>query len=265
MRAADEDKVLLTLNLLQGTAYHLWLTQPASQQDPPEITWEEFLRAFRERFLPPFYHEDKMQDFLTIKQEWGSEDRESVADYTARLEQLLPYGGPIYQEPVAQRDHYLNGLRPQLDKSLCTIALKDCWEAYHAAMNLERADQRILEQKGASRELGKRKVVGSREESPHTSRPKHKKARTSNHGYAYPPPRPFRSTPSRGAPPSCNFCGRPHLGECKICTGTYFGCGEQGHYKRECPNKVVQGGATSEPTVNGGRAPSGIRSGSKRD
>ncbi|CAN1187112.1 hypothetical protein LINPERHAP2_LOCUS38537 [Linum perenne] len=47
MRAADEDKVLLTLNLLQGTAYHWWLTQPASQQDPPEITWEEFLRAFR--------------------------------------------------------------------------------------------------------------------------------------------------------------------------------------------------------------------------
>ncbi|CAN1293051.1 hypothetical protein LINPERPRIM_LOCUS21859, partial [Linum perenne] len=50
MRAADEDKVLLTLNLLQGTAYHWWLTQPASQQDPPEITWEEFLQAFRERF-----------------------------------------------------------------------------------------------------------------------------------------------------------------------------------------------------------------------
>ncbi|CAN1130161.1 hypothetical protein LINPERHAP1_LOCUS23191 [Linum perenne] len=114
MRAADEDKVLLTLNLLQGTAYHWWLTQPASQQDPPEITWEEFLRAFRERFLPPFYHEDKMQDFLTIKQEWGSEDRESVADYTARFEQLLPYGGLLYQVPVAQRDHYLNGLRPQL-------------------------------------------------------------------------------------------------------------------------------------------------------
>ncbi|CAN1154109.1 hypothetical protein LINPERHAP2_LOCUS19824 [Linum perenne] len=53
MQAADEDKVLLTLNLLQGTAYHWWLTQPASQQDPPEITWEELLRAFRELFLPP--------------------------------------------------------------------------------------------------------------------------------------------------------------------------------------------------------------------
>ncbi|CAN1188620.1 hypothetical protein LINPERHAP2_LOCUS39436 [Linum perenne] len=164
MRAADEDKVLLTLNLLQGTAYHWWLTQPASQQDPPEITWEEFLRAFRERFLPPSYHEDKMQDFLTIKQEWGSEDRESVADYTAQFEQLLPYGGPLYQDPVAQRDHYLNGLRPQLYKSLCTIAWNDRWEAYHVAMNLERADQRILEQKVESKESGKRKVVGSREE-----------------------------------------------------------------------------------------------------
>ncbi|CAN1121372.1 hypothetical protein LINPERHAP1_LOCUS6043 [Linum perenne] len=101
-----------------------------------------------------------MQDFLTIKQEWGSEERESMADYTARFEQLLPYGGPIYQDPVAQRDHYINGLRPQLYKSLCTVALKDRWEAYHAAMNLERADQRILEQKVASKESGKRKVLG---------------------------------------------------------------------------------------------------------
>ncbi|CAN1787445.1 hypothetical protein LINPERHAP1_LOCUS17654 [Linum perenne] len=206
-----------------------------------------------------------MQDFLTIKQEWGSKDRESVADYTARFEQLLPYGGPIYQDPVAQRDHYLNGLRPQLYKSLCTVALKDRWEAYHAAMNLERADQRILEKKVASKESGKRKVVGSREESPQTSRSKKKKARTSDHGYAYPPPRPIRSAPSPGAPPSCNFCGRPHLGECKFHTGTCFGCGEQGHYKRVCPNRVVQGRAMSEPTVNGGRAPSGIRSGSRRD
>ncbi|CAN1850425.1 hypothetical protein LINPERHAP1_LOCUS39873 [Linum perenne] len=186
MRAADEDKVLLTLNLLQGTAYHWWLTQPASQQDPPEITWKEFLRAFRERFLPPSYHEDKMQDFLTIKQEWGSEDRESVADYTAQFEQLLLYEGPLYQDPVTQRDHYLNGFRPQLYKSLCTIAWKDRWEA----MNLERADQRILEQKGASRESGKRKVVGSREESPQTSHSKRKKARTSNQSGAPPPEEP---------------------------------------------------------------------------
>ncbi|CAN1148539.1 hypothetical protein LINPERHAP2_LOCUS16539 [Linum perenne] len=206
-----------------------------------------------------------MQDFLTIKQEWGSEDRESVVDYTARFEQMLPYGGPLYQDPVAQRDHYLNGLRPQLYKSLCTIAWKDRWEAYHAAMNLERVDQRILEQKVVSKESGKRKVVGSREKSPQTSLSKKKKARTSNQGYAYPPPRPNRSAPSPGAPPSCNFCGRRHLGECKIRTGTCFGCGEQGHYKRECPNRVVQGRATSEPTVNGGRAPSGIRSGSRRD
>ncbi|CAN1192059.1 hypothetical protein LINPERHAP2_LOCUS41370 [Linum perenne] len=215
--------------------------------------WEEFLRAFRERFIQPSYHGDRMQEFLTIKQEWGSEDQESVTDYTARFEQLLPYGGPLYQDLVAQRDHYLHGLRSHLYKSLCTIVWKDRWEAYHVVMNLERADQRILEQKVASKESVKRKVVGSREEFPQTSCSKKKKARTSNQGYAYPPPRPIRSAPSLGVLPSCNFCGRPHLGEC-----TCFGCGEQGQYKRECPNREVQGRAASEPTVNSGRAPSGI-------
>ncbi|CAN1749436.1 hypothetical protein LINPERHAP1_LOCUS3707 [Linum perenne] len=131
MRDADEDKVLLTLNLLQGTAYHWWLTQPASQQDPPEITWEEFPRAFRERFLTPSYHEDKIQDFLTIKQEWGSEYRESVADYTAWFEQLLPYGGLLYQDPVAQRAQWIKAsalqvlVHHRLDGSLGSLPCGD--------------------------------------------------------------------------------------------------------------------------------------------
>ncbi|CAN1136260.1 hypothetical protein LINPERHAP1_LOCUS12806 [Linum perenne] len=206
-----------------------------------------------------------MQEFLTIKQEWGSEDRESVADYTGWFEQLLPYGGPLYQDLVAQRDHYLHGLRPHLYKSLCTIVWKDCWEAYHAVMNLERADQRMLEQKVASKESRKRKVVGSWEELPRTSCSMKKKSKTSNQGYTYPPLRPIRSASSLGAPPSCNFCGRPHLGECKIYTGTCFRCGEQGHYKHEFPNREVQGRAASEPTLIGGRAPSGIRFGSRQD
>ncbi|CAN1193813.1 hypothetical protein LINPERHAP2_LOCUS42192 [Linum perenne] len=118
--------VLISLYKTERTA------EPQLKRDATSQSW----RTIRERFLPPSYHEDKIQDFLTIKQEWGSEDRESVDDYTARFEQLLPYGGPLYQDPVAQRDHYLNGLRPQLYKSLCTFAWKDRWEAYHAAMNL---------------------------------------------------------------------------------------------------------------------------------
>ncbi|CAN0859012.1 hypothetical protein LINGRAHAP2_LOCUS7543, partial [Linum grandiflorum] len=104
MRASDEDKVLLTLSLLQGAAHHWWLTQAAGQQDPPEITWAEFLVAFKNHFVPAEYKRDKQREFILIKQKWGSEERESVAEYTARFNMLLQYGGTQYQDPEAQKE-----------------------------------------------------------------------------------------------------------------------------------------------------------------
>ncbi|CAN1777560.1 hypothetical protein LINPERHAP1_LOCUS14103 [Linum perenne] len=38
MRGTNEDMVLLTVSLLQEAAYDWWLTQPASQHEPPTIT-----------------------------------------------------------------------------------------------------------------------------------------------------------------------------------------------------------------------------------
>ncbi|CAN1317323.1 hypothetical protein LINPERPRIM_LOCUS30402 [Linum perenne] len=37
MRGTNEDMVLLTVSLLQEAAYDWWLTQPASQYEPPTI------------------------------------------------------------------------------------------------------------------------------------------------------------------------------------------------------------------------------------
>ncbi|CAN1140976.1 hypothetical protein LINPERPRIM_LOCUS25176 [Linum perenne] len=91
MRATDEDRVLLTVSLLQEAAYDWWLTQPASQHEPPAITWAEFVRIFRNHFIPESYRDAKQKEFLMIKQQWESEGRETVVEYTTRFDRLLQY------------------------------------------------------------------------------------------------------------------------------------------------------------------------------
>ncbi|CAN1136426.1 hypothetical protein LINPERHAP1_LOCUS12897 [Linum perenne] len=100
MRATDEDRVLLTVSLLQEAAYDWWLTQPASQYESPTITWAEFVEYFRRHFIPDSYHDAKQREFLMIKQKWGSDGRETVAEYTARFDRMLQYGGMQFHDPV---------------------------------------------------------------------------------------------------------------------------------------------------------------------
>ncbi|CAN1301328.1 hypothetical protein LINPERPRIM_LOCUS24911 [Linum perenne] len=100
MRATDEDRVLLTVSLLQEAAYDWWLTQPASQHEPPTITWANFVEDFKSNFIPESFRDAKQKEFLMIKQTWGSEGRETVAEYTARFDRLIPHGGPQFQDPV---------------------------------------------------------------------------------------------------------------------------------------------------------------------
>ena len=56
-------------------------------------------------------------------------------------------------------------------------------------------------------------------------------------------------------PPVCMHCLKRHPGECRKLSGACFGCGEQGHLRRDCPYpyKNNAGMTTSEPTVQGGR------------
>ncbi|CAN1337316.1 hypothetical protein LINPERPRIM_LOCUS37553, partial [Linum perenne] len=55
MRGIDEDRVMLTVSLLQEATYDWWLTQPASQHEPPTITSAEFVRIFRNHSILESY------------------------------------------------------------------------------------------------------------------------------------------------------------------------------------------------------------------
>ena len=55
LRCSREDQFDFIVSLLQGDAYDWWETVPGATERPPILTYEDFLREFRDRYMPEFY------------------------------------------------------------------------------------------------------------------------------------------------------------------------------------------------------------------
>ena len=67
MGCSREDRFEFVVSLLQGDAYDWWKTVPGASVRPPVITYDDFLREFRDKYMPEVYRNEKQRDFLTLK------------------------------------------------------------------------------------------------------------------------------------------------------------------------------------------------------
>ena len=68
LRSTEEEQFDFVVSLLQGDAYDWWETVPNATVRPPVLTYNDFLREFRDRYMPEIYRDEKQREFFNLKQ-----------------------------------------------------------------------------------------------------------------------------------------------------------------------------------------------------
>ena len=67
MKCTMDKQFDIAVSLLQGDAYDWWETVPGATVRPSILTYTDFLREFRDRYMPKVYRDEKQREFLNLK------------------------------------------------------------------------------------------------------------------------------------------------------------------------------------------------------
>ncbi|XP_042033546.1 uncharacterized protein LOC121780087 [Salvia splendens] len=256
MGCITEERFDYAVSLLQGDAYYWWETVPRAMIHPPVLSWDDFLREFSDKYMPPVYRDEKQREFLSLKQ--GSI---SVADYEVKFTQLSRYASALLPTEQDKCRRFEEGLIYEIRSKITPSDFRTYNDLRAAAIRAERLVKErhvyIQRQKrGPPEYRGESSSNISKRPSSFSSASSFSRGgKLGQRGGRAPP---FSYEWGRGsgvtvrARPLCVHCGRPHTGECRLIIGGCFHCGQQGHYYRECPlrpNMISSGRAATEPTV----------------
>ncbi|XP_074322831.1 uncharacterized protein LOC141659805 [Apium graveolens] len=133
MRCAPEEKFDYAVSLLQEDAYDWWETVPDSAVQPPILTWDDFLREFRDKYMPEIYRDEKQREFLTLKQ-----GIMSVAEYEVNFTQLSHYAMAMVLTERDRCRHFEEGLKYDIRSKITPGDLRSYIDLRAAAIRAER-------------------------------------------------------------------------------------------------------------------------------
>jgi len=208
-RCPPEYRRDLATHHLKDDALVWWDCVVEGARDQPELTWEDFLEEFNNKYFPREAM-DKMEGrFQDINQ--GSRD---VRKYGEEFNQLRRFAGRHMTEKELIR-RFMKGLRIEI-KNSCNVR--------------EFRTLNELVEKAGEQEAGIEEQRKQNQATRAAKRPRETSA-PSDSGTARTP---------------CAECGRMHYGECK--GPGCFKCGQLGYIKRNCP-QLNDGTVTKTPNT----------------
>ena len=108
----DEQNVRFTAQQLLGSAGAWWETFHAMEQPDHLATWQEFSTAFREFFIPAGVINQKVMEFLELRQ-----GNRTMMEYVSKFNHLAQYASSQVDTDDKKRERFFRGLAPSFRKS----------------------------------------------------------------------------------------------------------------------------------------------------
>ncbi|MQL98986.1 hypothetical protein Taro_031703 [Colocasia esculenta] len=134
IRCVNDDRVTIATYMLQKRANVWWssLLRTRFEGGAVEVSWDEFVRLFRAKFVLEHIQDKMEQEFLSLTQ--GSM---TVLEYEARFAELSKYAPHIMIDERRKAKKFVMGLRPSLRTRLVAFDHRNLDEALSAACRQE--------------------------------------------------------------------------------------------------------------------------------
>ncbi|XP_021644543.2 uncharacterized protein LOC110638329 [Hevea brasiliensis] len=128
----------------KGTTYPLEAKQWLERMErPPVLTWGDFLKEFRQKYVPDTHVDMKLQEFLSLKQ-----GNRNIAKYEREFSYLSHYTGSLLTISRYRCKRFEAGLRPSIRLQVVGFWHENFSELISQALKLERIEVEGATEKG---------------------------------------------------------------------------------------------------------------------
>ncbi|CAH9108797.1 unnamed protein product, partial [Cuscuta europaea] len=123
-----EQRVDIAAYYLHQEADNWWATDGPALRQQPNLSWESFKEAMRERFYPEHVKAEKYEEFLYLKQ-----GDMSVQDYYAKFVALARFARALVPDENSKARKFIHGLNFDTQKAVSVLGCQTLNEAYTKA------------------------------------------------------------------------------------------------------------------------------------